>query len=161
MIELPMVYDFHSIRYGFPGGAKLVGFGMFVALFFAPRLSGNFVMAQELVTVVDFSSPDKNPRWRIVNDGVMGGLSQSRMNLTSKETGVFEGIVSLENNGGFASTRALFDELNLRSFAGLQLRVRGDGRSYELRIRTTRSFDGVAYRATFPTEAGAEVSGFL
>jgi monofunctional biosynthetic peptidoglycan transglycosylase len=119
-------------------------------------------LAQESqsMEVIDFRFPDR-VRWRIVNDGVMGGRSESSLELTDRGTATFRGNLSLENNGGFASTRALFDELDLRSFAGLQLRVRGDGRSYELRIRTNRNFDGVAYRAEFPTEAGEWTEVFL
>jgi monofunctional biosynthetic peptidoglycan transglycosylase len=154
MIKLPMNHDFHRFRDGFPRGAKVVGFGVYLALVLALRLSGNFVMAQELVTVVDFSSPNNGPRWRVVNDGVMGGLSQSRMNLTSEQTGVFEGTVSLENNGGFASVRTEPTDLGLGGFRGLELRVKGDGKLYQLRLRTGPSRDGIAYRATFDTSAG-------
>ena len=44
--------------------------------------------------------------WIIVNDGVMGGRSRSRLMLTAGEPAVFEGHVSLENRGGFASVRS-------------------------------------------------------
>ena len=39
-------------------------------------------------------------------------------------------------------------------FHAVELRVRGDGRQYQLRLRTSDSFDGVAYRALFETRAG-------
>lgn len=44
--------------------------------------------------------------WRIVNDTVMGGRSQS--SVTDIDDGLlrFSGLISLENQGGFASTRA-------------------------------------------------------
>ena len=45
-------------------------------------------------------------RWTSVNDVVMGGVSDSLMQVSEDGTGVFAGHLSLENNGGFASVRA-------------------------------------------------------
>ena len=103
--------------------------------------------------IVDFSDPSE-ASWTIVNDGVMGGRSSSDMELTDEGTAVFSGFVSLDNNGGFASVRARFTLLDLSAFEGVVLRVRGDGRRYDLRFRMDGGFDGVAYRAEFPTTAG-------
>ena len=103
--------------------------------------------------LIDFRTPDA-VRWAIVNDGVMGGRSSSTLEPGESGTASFHGFVSLENNGGFASVRALFDGMDLTGFHGLQLRVRGDGRSYQLRLRTDANLDGVAYQAEFTTEAG-------
>ena len=74
---------------------------------------------------------------------------------------MFSGYLSLENNGGFASTRAVFDDLDLIGFAGLRLRVKGDGRRYQVRIRTNSHFDGVAYSSEFATDAGKWTEVFL
>lgn len=101
------------------------------------------------MNVIDFKADDT--QWQVVNDGVMGGLSQSRMRTTDDHTGVFEGELSLENNGGFASVRALLGPTDLSRFTGVALRVRGDGRTYQLRFRLSNGFDGVAYRASFET----------
>lgn len=100
------------------------------------------------------------PDWQIVNDGVMGGLSRSEMGLTGEGTALFRGFVSLDNNGGFASTRTPV-ATDLGSYDGVVLRVRGDGRSYQFRFRTNDMFDGVAYRADFETEAGEWVEVVL
>ncbi len=108
---------------------------------------------QEMKTIVDFKDPDA-VRWSIVNDGVMGGLSSSDLELTEDETVLFTGLVSLENNGGFASARAAFPSLDLSGFDGVALRVKGDGRKYQLRFRTSDTFDGVAYSREFGTESG-------
>lgn len=102
--------------------------------------------------LIDFSSRRSVEDWRIVNDGVMGGLSMSRIQATSSGTAVFEGHLSLENNGGFASVRTFMDGLDLSDYDGITLRVRGDGRTYQIRFRTDRGFDGVTYRATFATK---------
>jgi hypothetical protein len=99
--------------------------------------------------------------WFVVNDGVMGGVSTSTMEVTADGTGVFAGRLSLENNGGFASVRTSPASGDLSAFAGLVLRVRGDGRRYQVRLRTDRRFDGLAYRAEFDTEAGRWITVVL
>jgi NAD(P)-dependent dehydrogenase (short-subunit alcohol dehydrogenase family) len=90
--------------------------------------------------------------WRITNDGVMGGLSRSRVH-TENATLLFEGDLSRENNGGFASVLGALDT-PLRPFRGIRLTVRGDGRQYQLRLRTDDDASGIAWRALF--EAGPE-----
>ena len=89
--------------------------------------------------------------WQTVNDGVMGGISSSRM---VEADGVlsFEGELSLENNGGFASVRRLV-ETDLSQVTGVRLEVRGDKRTYQFRLRQNDRFDGVAWRAEFTTTA--------
>ena len=100
-----------------------------------------------------FEGDESPDRWMIVNDGVMGGLSRSRISLTEKNTAVFEGEVSLANNGGFASVRSRPEAMPTAGTSRLAVRVRGDGREYQLRIRTDNTFDGVAYRWNFKTRA--------
>lgn len=104
--------------------------------------------------VLDFSSPAGEGLWETVNDVVMGGLSRSRFYVAPGGFAVFEGEVSLDNSGGFASARTLPAEFGLGGHAGLSLRVRGDGRSYRLRLRTDDHFDGPAYQAGFDTRPG-------
>jgi len=105
----------------------------------------------ESMNLIDFKD-GANVEWYVVNDGVMGGLSQSAIRLTDQGTGVFEGDLSLENNGGFASVRALLGSRDLSAMTGLEIRVRGDGRTYQLRLRNDGRMDGIAYRAEFATE---------
>ena len=108
---------------------------------------------QEMRVVVDFTEGE-GIRWSIVNDGVMGGRSTSKLSLTDQKTALFTGFVSLENNGGFASSRAGFVSLDLSAYGGVTLRVRGDGRRYQLRFRQDGAFDGVAYGVEFKTTLG-------
>ncbi|MBD3869262.1 MAG: CIA30 family protein [Acidobacteria bacterium] len=91
--------------------------------------------------------------WRSINDGVMGGLSSGRMWLEDG-IAVFGGSLSLENNGGFSSIRSIPAEHCLAGKGGLVLRLRGDGRTYGLRLRTNDRFDGPSYQAALPTVAG-------
>ena len=101
----------------------------------------------------DFQKQSDLQDWRVVNDGVMGGLSRGEIIMTDSGTAVFQGILSLENNGGFSSTRTLPRPLNLDGYDGITLRVRGDGNTYQLRLRLDDRFDGVAYRYRFQTKA--------
>ena len=82
---------------------------------------------------MDFSNPNTLRDSWIVNDGVMGGVSQS--SLRQDVDGMFfEGLVSLENNGGFASMRS-----SIRFPQGTQLIelfAKGDGKRYKLVLRT-------------------------
>ena len=82
---------------------------------------------------MDFSNPNTLRDSWIVNDGVMGGVSQS--SLRQDVDGMFfEGMVSLENNGGFASMRS-----SVRFPQGTQLIeliAKGDGKRYKLVLRT-------------------------
>ena len=103
--------------------------------------------------ILDFSSNSMD-QWYAVNDGVMGGASQSAMQVTDQGIGEFSGMLSLENNGGFASVRTAISDSDLSDFLGVELRIKGDGRPYQLRFRTDDRFDGMAYRTIFTVPAG-------
>lgn len=103
-----------------------------------------------------FESPDAiAATWAPLDDVVMGGVSESIVFAKDGEL-VFRGTLSSRNNGGFASIRALDapQDLNLSRFAGIALRVRGDGRRYKLIIRDERRWDGVGHCKSFDTIAG-------
>ena len=102
--------------------------------------------------IFDFDSPDQAQDWLIVNDGVMGGLSQSEMIVTPAGTALFQGNVSLENNGGFASVRTYPIAYQMADYEGLSLRIKGDGQQYKLRLRTDNYLDGIAYQSDFQTQ---------
>ena len=102
----------------------------------------------------DFSESSQMDAWRVVNDGVMGGLSQSQMWLTGENTAIFQGRVSLDNYGGFASVRAVKSSYKTSGHTGIRLRVKGDGRNYKLRLRTNNRFDGASYGSEFSTQQG-------
>ena len=109
------------------------------------------VSAQE-VFQVDFYNPQELRYWNKVNDSVMGGLSESNLRVIDN-IAYFAGELSLKNNGGFASVRR-FGPLEFQSNQSpIRLQVMGDGRTYQFRLRTNRGFDGMAYGATFATQA--------
>ncbi|WP_444984611.1 CIA30 family protein [Halomonas mongoliensis] len=102
--------------------------------------------------LIDFQDPGEANRWRAINDNVMGGVSRGGLTVEDG-TGVFSGETSLENNGGFASVRRDPEAFDLARQAGMALRVRGDGRTYQLRLYTDQLPRGAAYRAEFQPTA--------
>ncbi|CAM3316969.1 CIA30 family protein [Halomonas lysinitropha] len=106
-----------------------------------------------MTRLIDFQLADEATRWRAINDDVMGGISQGNLHIEAG-IGVFSGEISLENNGGFASVRREPEVIDLSDASGVVLHVRGDGRRYQLRLRTGELFDGGAYRALFQPYAG-------
>ena len=103
--------------------------------------------------VIDFRDPAQVLGWTPVNDRVMGGVSTSQV-LSAADGMAFSGLVSLDNNGGFASIRALPREYGMTEASLLILRVKGDGQTYKFGIRTDDAFDGVQYQAPFATQSG-------
>ncbi len=104
------------------------------------------------IILFDFGTLENMDDWLIVNDGVMGGLSKSKFILSDSNTAIFSGNVTLENNGGFASTRTKAMQFQLDGFKGILIRVKGDGKKYQFRIRTNDRFDGVSYGYQFETK---------
>jgi monofunctional biosynthetic peptidoglycan transglycosylase len=103
--------------------------------------------------IVNLADSAEAERWIVVDDVVMGGRSASEIRFRDGPA-VFTGTLSLENNGGFASTRTLPRDFGLEGYTGIRLRVLGDGKRYRFRIRTDGRYDGIAYQLGFVTTQG-------
>ena len=106
-------------------------------------------------SVTEFSADEVNAfGWQVVNDGVMGGLSQGNLRFSEEGTMVFSGNLSLENNGGFSTVRSGKVDFNLSNDLGLLIRVKGDGRTYEARVDSDARFRGmlVSFAGKFETK---------
>ncbi len=99
-----------------------------------------------------FDEPEDALAWQTVNDGVMGGRSDGRFRINDDKKMEFFGTLSLENNGGFASVRARAAEPGLKAGDSIVIRVRGDGRVYNLNLYTQSNLGGYAYRQSFETK---------
>ena len=119
-------------------------------IFISLRTSAN-------VTLFD-SQVSSKPKWSVLNDTVMGGKSSSRWNNDPSPS--FEGILSLANNGGFASVRNTINDLDLSETDGIHIRVKGDGRNYQFRIRS-KTFSWADYMYDFQTINGLQQTFFL
>jgi len=102
------------------------------------------------MVLFDFSENSEPDRWQVVNDGVMGGLSQSTFKMSENGTALFKGRVSLENNGGFSSVRYNTGKTNVEGFTTLALYLKGDGKKYQVRIRENND-DYFSYITTIQT----------
>lgn len=92
-------------------------------------------MTTSAATLFDFSKNAPIQSWRIVNDGVMGGVSKSSLTMTPEGHGKFTGHVSLENNGGFASVQLPTEVIIQPQQRNIKIRVKGDGKTYQLRLK--------------------------
>jgi NADH dehydrogenase [ubiquinone] 1 alpha subcomplex assembly factor 1 len=101
-----------------------------------------------LIVMSVILSMDPAP-WQAINDGVMGGVSSGRMVQIDNNLR-FEGLLSLENSGGFASVRRFIAE-DLSKTSGVRLQIRSDERRYQFRLRQDGRYDGIAWRAEFTT----------
>jgi NADH dehydrogenase [ubiquinone] 1 alpha subcomplex assembly factor 1 len=107
----------------------------------------------EREVLFDFSEQDAADAFGVVNDSVMGGVSESAVLRTEQGELVFGGNVSLENNGGFASMRSVDRTRDLSAFEGLLVRVKGDGQMYSFSVRTDLRIPAGAYYFDFDTRA--------
>lgn len=87
----------------------------------------------------DFTTNASIKDWTVVNDVVMGGESSSTIKLNEEGHGVFEGNISLDNNGGFSSVRYRFPKKQIQQFSRIVIKVQGDGKQYQLRIKADSS----------------------
>ena len=86
--------------------------------------------------------------WWVVNDTVMGGRSRSAWSEPDPQFAVFEGYLSLENNGGFTSVRSTEITPMSPDVTAVQGEGQGDGRQYRFAARSRRIGRGVNYPAT-------------
>jgi len=85
--------------------------------------------------IFDFETTSDLSNWKVVEDRVMGGESNARFFLNDNGHAQFEGNVSLENNGGFASVRYDMNTLKLKDTQKVIIRLKGDGKNYQFRVK--------------------------
>lgn len=97
-----------------------------------------------------------DPSWQYFSDQVMGGRSEGFSKLLMEGNLSFirmQGLVTIENNGGFIQIRSSVGRLN-KKLKGLELKVRGNGERYYVFIRTTGTIlPWQYYKANFQTKA--------
>jgi hypothetical protein len=127
------------------------------------------VSAAATLLLDDFSSANlctdlgKNNRacWRLVTDGVMGGVSDGRMQLAQIDGRPclrLTGEVSTLNNGGFIQASLDLDsaggQFDARSYRGIEIDVFGNDETYNLHLRSADTrIVWQSYRASFQAPA--------
>mmetsp|Transcript_14011 Transcript_14011/g.55915 ORF Transcript_14011/g.55915 Transcript_14011/m.55915 type:complete len:222 (+) Transcript_14011:76-741(+) len=98
--------------------------------------------------------------WHRLDDGVMGGRSETRASATSAQALRFAGTINTEG-GGFASVRAPLPRPLPRDATALRVRYRGDGRTYKVLLSNGETAGGPfssnpSWQHDLPTSAGEE-----
>lgn len=107
-------------------------------------------MSSAETTIFDFNEDSNITSWSVVDDVVMGGRSNGRFFLNEEHNGVFQGHVSLENNGGFSSLRHIVKDKSVINKTHFIIRVKGDGKRYQFRSKKSNR-DNHSYIAYFNT----------
>lgn len=82
---------------------------------------------------IDFGAKLAEQNWFVVNDGVMGGFSNSESELLENSL-IFKGSISLQNNGGFSSLRGPANNEDLSKFKNIEIKYRSKGQDFGLRL---------------------------
>lgn len=107
------------------------------------------------MTLFDFNLESNIRNWKIVDDVVMGGRSNGNFKINDTGYGEFSGDVSLKNNGGFSSVRYNFNTVSSSNFKSFQLRIKGDGNSFQFRVKSSNR-QRFSYIYTFNTSGDWE-----
>jgi hypothetical protein len=97
------------------------------------------VLLMKSQLIFDFNHNANITDWKIVDDVVMGGRSNGQFKIDSDGNGIFSGDVSVENNGGFSSLRYQFEKINTTKESKVIIRLKGDGKEYQFRIKNNRN----------------------
>lgn len=105
--------------------------------------------------IIIFDKNNNVQRWYVTNDTVMGGVSNSSVKINDKGNLVFSGKVSTENNGGFAMVHLPVNiQLDEQKLC-VKLTVKGDGKQYQLRLKSSTS-QRYSYVQAFRTDQTKE-----
>lgn len=115
--------------------------------------------ADHPLALFEFADPGTVEDWSPIDDRVMGGVSRSRLRHDPQGHAVFEGLVSLESGGGFASVRSKPSGRGKPGAQACLIEVRGGaGKQFKLSLLVDDGFDSLTYQASFtPTGDGWQV----
>lgn len=142
----------------FNWGAGLISFslvfGLMLMTFPDPSLEASDPDPNKGLLITDFSPGTADLGWYVQNDNVMGGRSEGDFEKSQGEL-IFAGSTNT-NGGGFSSIRTKPFLLDLSHYAGIRLRVKGDGRRYIWQLQTNALWRGqrISYWSEFETVAG-------
>lgn len=96
-----------------------------------------------------FNNPAVVDGFRPVSDRLSGGSSVAELATTRLGFARFSGVLVDDGGRGFASVRSPARNMRISDETSLALRLRGDGKLYQLHLRTNDVLDGISYRAHF------------
>jgi len=89
--------------------------------------------------IFNFTKDAVMQNWYVVDDKVMGGVSEGKMGVNDEGHGMFQGHVSLDNNGGFSSIKYNAGATGLQGYNKFVIAIKGDGKAYQFRVKTKSS----------------------
>ena len=98
-----------------------------------------FYIMMNTLMIFDFTKDTGLQNWYVMDDTVMGGVSAGKMGVNAEGHGIFEGYVSLDNNGGFSSIRYNAGKTMLQGYSKFVIALKGDGKAYQFRVKTKSS----------------------
>lgn len=101
----------------------------------------------------DFGTGTGGTDWEVINDGVMGGLSQGKMSLTENSL-LYQGNISLRNNGGFSSLKSPFKRFDLSGFTQVEMRFRATGQAFAMTLEQDQRFYMPNFKYEFRAQTG-------
>lgn len=110
------------------------------------------VSMYEEIVVFDKSN---SLQWSVINDTVMGGVSNSSVFINKEKQLVFEGEVSTKNNGGFAMVKTLTNVRFTERNQYVVVKLKGDGKQYQLRLKSNKN-QKYWYIHSFKTSEGVQ-----
>jgi len=105
--------------------------------------------------IFQFNTASDLGQWQVVDDVVMGGRSNGKLELNENGDGIFKGEVSIENNGGFSSIHLELEAKNTIGKRAVTLRIKGDGSDFQFRIKAATR-DRHSYVYNFKTSGNWE-----
>lgn len=96
---------------------------------------------------------NKTQSWSVINDGVMGGMSQGVAKYQENSV-TFLGTIRLENNGGFSSLKSPFSAKDLSSFKHVEIRYRSKGIPMAFTLENSKAWYNTYYRMGLPSTDG-------
>jgi NADH dehydrogenase [ubiquinone] 1 alpha subcomplex assembly factor 1 len=109
-----------------------------------------------LSLLFDFAISGLPNPFQSIDDRIMGGISQSSLQIREGTGAIFTGNVSAANGGGFASVRASGLAIDASKYQGVLLKICGDGKIYKLRLLNQTLGDPPVYESRFETLNGEE-----
>ena len=106
---------------------------------------------------IDFGNNSEGKNWVVVNDGVMGGRSESMAQILDNSI-LFKGNISLRNNGGFASLRNQGYKLDISQYKSVTIKFKTNtGRKFSFRLSNSDWF----YKPFFKHEFGSNSNDWV
>ena len=119
----------------------------YIVLIFIAMVTAMSITTDPLV--YDFGEGKIFGRWTIINDDVMGGLSDANARV-NKNSVFLNGYVSLKNNGGFVSLRGPVGKYDLSKYSLCEIRYKAtNDRIFEVLLERETPFYLPKFRAKF------------